>query len=44
MSPTRLVVLAWGNESRGDDGLGPAFLAHAEAQRDPAGVETSKSS
>jgi hydrogenase maturation protease len=40
MSPTRLVVLAWGNESRGDDGLGPAFLAHAEAQRDPAGVET----
>ena len=36
----RLVVLAWGNESRGDDGLGPAFLAHAEALADPPGVAT----
>jgi hydrogenase maturation protease len=36
----RLVVLAWGNESRGDDGVGPAFLAHAEALADPPGVET----
>jgi len=40
MRPTRLVVLAWGNESRGDDGLGPAFLAQAESQSDPAGVTT----
>jgi hydrogenase maturation protease len=38
MAPTRLVVLAWGNESRGDDGLGPAFLARAEALPDPPGV------
>ena len=36
----RLVVLAWGNESRGDDGLGPAFLAHSEALADPPGVAT----
>lgn len=27
---TRVVVLAWGNESRGDDALGPLFLAAAE--------------
>ena len=40
MSMRRLVVLAWGNESRGDDGLGPAFLAHAEALADPPGAET----
>jgi hydrogenase maturation protease len=40
MTPTRLVVLAWGNESRGDDGLGPAFLAAAEALADPPGLAT----
>lgn len=28
---TRVVVLAWGNESRGDDALGPLFLEAAEA-------------
>ena len=27
----RIVVLAWGNPSRGDDGLGPALAAHVEA-------------
>jgi hydrogenase maturation protease len=27
----RLVVLGWGNESRGDDGLGPALLARFAA-------------
>jgi hydrogenase maturation protease len=27
----RIVVFAWGNPSRGDDALGPAFLAEAEA-------------
>jgi hydrogenase maturation protease len=27
---SRVVVLAWGNESRGDDALGPLFLAAAE--------------
>ncbi|MFO1414471.1 MAG: hydrogenase maturation protease [Burkholderiales bacterium] len=32
----RVVVLAWGNESRGDDALGPLFLAAAEAAA-PAG-------
>jgi hydrogenase maturation protease len=40
MAPTRLVVIAWGNESRGDDGLGPAFVARAEALPDPPGVRT----
>ena len=40
MAPTRLVVLAWGNDSRGDDGLGPAFLAASEARPDPPGVAT----
>mgnify|MGYP003444587014 CR=1 FL=1 len=40
MSPVRLVVLAWGNESRGDDALGPLFLAHAQAQSDPPAVTT----
>lgn len=29
--PARLVVLGWGNASRGDDGLGPALLARVEA-------------
>jgi len=28
---TRVVVLAWGNPSRGDDALGPEFLRRAEA-------------
>ena len=28
---TRIVVFAWGNPSRGDDALGPEFLAQAEA-------------
>lgn len=28
---TRVVVLGWGNESRGDDGLGPALLRRIEA-------------
>jgi hydrogenase maturation protease len=27
---TRIVVLAWGNPSRGDDGLGPALAARIE--------------
>jgi len=27
-----VVVFAWGNESRGDDGLGPLLGAHVEAQ------------
>ena len=27
----RVVVLGWGNESRGDDGLGPALLRRIEA-------------
>jgi len=27
---TRIVVLAWGNPSRGDDGLGPALAARLE--------------
>ena len=27
----RLVVLGWGNDSRGDDGLGPALLARVTA-------------
>ncbi len=27
---TRVVVLAWGNPSRGDDGLGPALAARVE--------------
>jgi hydrogenase maturation protease len=29
MNPTRVVVLAWGNPSRGDDALGPEFLRAA---------------
>jgi hydrogenase maturation protease len=29
----RLVVFGWGNESRGDDGLGPALLRRIEAER-----------
>jgi hydrogenase maturation protease len=40
VSATRLVVFAWGNDSRGDDALGPAFLASATAQADPPGVTT----
>jgi hydrogenase maturation protease len=40
MKPTRLVVVAWGNESRGDDGVGPAFLAAAETVPDPPGLAT----
>jgi hydrogenase maturation protease len=28
---TRIVVFAWGNPSRGDDALGPAFLEAADA-------------
>jgi hydrogenase maturation protease len=36
----RLVVLAWGNESRGDDGLGPAFLEAARTTPEPEGVAT----
>ena len=26
-----VVVLAWGNDARGDDGIGPALAAHVEA-------------
>ena len=26
-----VVVLAWGNEARGDDGIGPALAAHVQA-------------
>jgi hydrogenase maturation protease len=33
---TRLVVLAWGNPSRGDDALGPEFLRCAEELVTPA--------
>jgi hydrogenase maturation protease len=38
---TRLVVLGWGNPSRGDDALGPEFLARAEllAQHAPCDIE-----
>jgi hydrogenase maturation protease len=35
--PPRVVVLAWGNPSRGDDALGPAFLDAAEALANRAG-------
>ncbi len=31
LEPAKLVVLGWGNCSRGDDGLGPAMLARIEA-------------
>jgi len=34
---TRLVVLAWGNPSRGDDALGPEFLRLAEGIAPAAG-------
>ena len=34
---TRLVVLAWGNPSRGDDALGPEFLRLAEGFGPAAG-------
>lgn len=33
---THLLVLAWGNPSRGDDALGPEFLRCAEAMVSPA--------
>ena len=36
---TRLVVLAWGNPSRGDDAIGPEFLQRAERLVPPAGHE-----
>ena len=37
----RVVVLGWGNESRGDDGLGPALLRRIEAlgRRDVRAIE-----
>ena len=38
MTPVRLVVLACGNEARGDDALGPAFVAQAEAMHPPPGI------
>jgi len=31
-APRQLVVLGWGNVSRGDDGLGPLLLARVEAE------------
>ncbi|HEX9179813.1 MAG TPA: hydrogenase maturation protease [Burkholderiales bacterium] len=31
MSAARILVFAWGNPSRGDDALGPEFLARIEA-------------
>jgi hydrogenase maturation protease len=31
MTAPRVVILAWGNPSRGDDALGPEFLRRAEA-------------
>ncbi len=31
MTPARVVVIAWGNPSRGDDALGPEFLCRAES-------------
>ena len=31
----RLVVFGWGNESRGDDGLGPLLLARIAARAGP---------
>jgi hydrogenase maturation protease len=40
MTVTRLVVLAWGNDSRGDDAIGPRFVANAGARPDPPGVIT----
>jgi hydrogenase maturation protease len=36
---TRLVVLAWGNPSRGDDALGPEFLASAQRLVPPRGLD-----
>lgn len=36
---TRVVVLAWGNESRGDDALGPLFLEAAEAIASELGAD-----
>lgn len=30
-----LIVFAWGNESRGDDGIGPAFARHLHGLGDP---------
>jgi hydrogenase maturation protease len=39
VSSTRVVVLAWGNPSRGDDALGPAFVEAAEALAARTGVD-----
>jgi hydrogenase maturation protease len=36
---TRLVVLAWGNPSRGDDAIGPEFLAAAQRLALPRGLD-----
>lgn len=36
---TRLVVFAWGNPSRGDDALGPEFLAAVEVMTVPRDLE-----
>jgi hydrogenase maturation protease len=38
MTPVRIVVLACGNEARGDDGVGEAFAARAAARPAPPGV------
>jgi hydrogenase maturation protease len=40
MTLTRLVVLAWGNDGRGDDAIGPEFVARAQATADPTGIAT----
>jgi hydrogenase maturation protease len=32
--PLRIVILGWGNPSRGDDGLGPALMRKVEAWRE----------
>ncbi|GIK86914.1 MAG: hydrogenase maturation protease [Burkholderiales bacterium] len=40
MIATRLLVLAWGNDARGDDALGPAFCERASYVSDPPGTST----
>ncbi|HEX4883365.1 MAG TPA: hydrogenase maturation protease [Casimicrobiaceae bacterium] len=40
MRRARIVVVACGNESRGDDALGPAFVERAQGRPDPPGVTT----
>lgn len=37
-SPAPILVFGWGNPSRGDDALGPAFIERASALPRPAGA------